>query len=181
MSDIEKKFYVLRAVNGKESKVKEYLDTKIKKSDKLQTYISRVIVPIEKVIRNHAGGKKYKKERTFFPGYVVIEAILNTEVVRLIKNTNFVAGFLGYEKPVPLLPFEVDHLLNKIDIVRDQSEEFDTDYEVGDAVRITFGPFTGFHGEIEEIYSEKKRVKVMVKIFGRKTPIELGYLQVEKE
>ncbi|MDR2520786.1 MAG: transcription termination/antitermination protein NusG [Bacteroidales bacterium OttesenSCG-928-I14] len=181
MFDVEKKFYVLRAVSGKESKVKEYLETEIKKNDRLKSCISRVIVPTEKLLRSYGSGKKYKKERVFFPGYVVVEAILNSEVIRFIKNTNFVAGFLGHDNPVPLLPFEVDRILGKMDKIQSRSEEFSINYVIGEAVKIIFGPFTGFRGEIDEIYSDKKRLKVMVKIFGRKSPIELGYLQVEKE
>lgn len=180
MSGIEKRFYILRAVGGKENKVKEYLEAEIRKDSNLRNYISRVIVPTEKVIRN-IRGKNCKKERVFLPGYVIIEAVLESEIMHLIKNINFVFGLLGGDKPIPLRSSEVDRILGKIDEMQDQTEEFDVSYVVGETVKIIFGPFTGFYGEIEEIYSEKKRLKVMVKIFGRKNPLELGYLQVEKE
>ncbi|MDH8702065.1 transcriptional antiterminator NusG [Dysgonomonadaceae bacterium PH5-43] len=179
MSEIEKKFYVLRAVNGKENKVKEYLEAEIKNNG-LQDYISQVIIPTEKVIQSR-NGKKVTKERAFLPGYIIIEAALVGEVVHFLKNINYVIGFLGGNTPVPLRPTEVSRILGKADELQAQPEEFDIDYTIGDIVKINFGPFTGFHGEIEEVYSDKKKLKVMVKIFGRKTPLELGFLQVEKE
>jgi transcriptional antiterminator NusG len=179
MSEIEKKFYVLRAVNGKENKVKEYLESEIKNNN-LQDYISQVIIPTEKIIQNR-NGKKIHKERAFLPGYIIIEASLVGEVMHFLKNVNFVIGFLGGNQPVPLRPAEVSRILGKADELQEQPEEFDIDYIVGETVKINYGPFTGFHGEIEEIYPDKKKLKIMVKIFGRKSPLELGYLQVEKE
>lgn len=179
MSEIEKKFYVLRAVNGKENKVKEYLAAEIKNNN-LQDYITQIIIPTEKIVQNR-NGKKVHKERAFLPGYIIIEAILVGEVVHFLKNINYIIGFLGGDVPVPLRPAEVSRLLGKADELQEQPEEFDIDYVIGETVKINFGPFTGFHGEIEEIYPDKKKLKVMVKIFGRKSPLELGYLQVEKE
>jgi transcriptional antiterminator NusG len=179
MSEIEKKFYVLRAVNGKENKIKEYLEAEIRNNN-LQDYITQVIIPTEKIIQNR-NGKKVHKERAFLPGYIIIEAALVGEVVHFLKNINYVIGFLGGGKPVPLRPAEVSRILGKADELQEQPEEFEVDYTVGETVKINFGPFTGFHGEIEEIYPDKKKLKVMVKIFGRKSPLELGFLQVEKE
>ncbi|MDR0683154.1 MAG: transcription termination/antitermination protein NusG [Dysgonamonadaceae bacterium] len=180
MSENEKKFYVLRAVNGKENKVKEYLEAEIKNRN-LQDYITQVIIPTEKIIQNR-NGKKIYKERAFLPGYIIIEAVLVGEVVHFLKSINFVIGFLGGGgKPVPLRPAEVSRILGKVDELQEQPEEFEIDYVIGETVKINFGPFTGFHGEIEDIYPDKKKIKVMVKIFGRKSPLELGYLQVEKE
>lgn len=179
MSEIEKKFYVLRAVNGKENKVKEYLEAEIKNNG-LQEYISQIIIPTEKIIQNR-NGKKVHKERAFLPGYIIIEAVLVGEVMHFLKNVNFVIGFLGGNNPVPLRPAEVSRILGKADELQIQPEEYDIDYIVGETVKINYGPFTGFHGEIEEVYPDKKKLKIMVKIFGRKSPLELGYLQVEKE
>jgi transcriptional antiterminator NusG len=179
MSEIEKKFYVLRAVNGKENKIKEYLEAEIKNNN-LQEYISQIIIPTEKVIQNR-NGKKVHKERAFLPGYIIIEAALVGEVMHFLKNVNFVIGFLGGANPQPLRPAEVSRILGKADELQAQPEEFDIDFLIGETVKINYGPFTGFHGEIEEIYPDKKKLKVMVKIFGRKSPLELGYLQVEKE
>ncbi len=179
MSEIEKKFYVLRAVSGKENKVKEYLEAEIKNSD-LKDYISQVIIPTEKVytVRN---GKKVLKERAYLPGYIIIEAALVGEVMHFLKNVNYVIGFLGGNKPVPLRSSEVNRILGTVDELQEQSEELDIQFYVGETVKVTFGPFNGFYGVIEEINTEKKKLKVMVKIFGRKTPLELGYMQVEKE
>jgi len=183
MSEIEKKFYVLRAVSGKESKVKELIEAEIK-SGSLKDYISQVLIPTEKVVtvRN---GKKVMKERAYLPGYVIIEAALVGEVMHFLKNLNYVAGFLGQKgqqgSPVPLRTSEVNRILGTVDELQDQPEEMDVEYYVGETVKVIHGPFNGFLGVIEEINHEKKKLKVMVKIFGRKTPLELGYLQVEKE
>jgi transcriptional antiterminator NusG len=179
MSEIEKKFYVLRAVNGKENKVKEYIETEIK-NNHLEEYISQVIIPTEKVIQQR-NGKRVIKEKAYLPGYIIIEAVLVGEVVHFLKNVNYIIGFLGGDHPVPLRSSEVKRILGTVDALQEQTEEFDVQYIVGETVKVTFGPFTGFHGEIEEIDSDKKKLKVMVKIFGRKTPLELGYMQVEKE
>ncbi|GBU07741.1 transcription termination/antitermination protein NusG [Bacteroidales bacterium] len=179
MSDIEKKFYVLRAVSGKENKVKEYLEAEIKNAG-LTDYISQILIPTEKVftVRN---GKKVLKERAYLPGYIIIEAALVGEVMHFLKNVNFVIGFLGGGKPVPLRQSEVDRILGKVDELQELTGEIDVDFYVGDTIKVAYGPFSGFHGVIEEVNAEKKKLKVMVKIFGRKTPLELGYLQVEKE
>ena len=179
MSEIEKKFYVLRSVSGKENKVKEFIEVEVNKGD-LKDYISQVIIPTEKVVtvRN---GKRVVKERAYLPGYVVIEAALVGEVMHFLKNLNYVIGFLGEGKPVPLRPVEVNRILGTIDELQDQPEELDVEFYVGETIKVTHGPFSGFMGVVEEINTEKKKLKVMVKIFGRKTPLELGYLQVEKE
>jgi transcriptional antiterminator NusG len=179
MSEIEKKFYVLRAVNGKENKVKEYLEADIK-NNHLEDYITQVIIPTEKVIQQR-NGKRVVKEKAYLPGYIIIEAALVGEVVHFLKNVNYIIGFLGGNAPVPLRSSEVKRILGTVDALQEQAEEFDVQYLAGETVKVTFGPFTGFHGEIEEVDSDKKKLKVMVKIFGRKTPLELGYMQVEKE
>jgi transcriptional antiterminator NusG len=179
MAEGEKKFYVLRAVSGKENKVKELLQAEIR-NNHLEDYITQIVIPTEKVVHNR-NGKKVYKERAFLPGYVIVEANLIGEISHLLRNTNFVIGFLGGNEPVPLRAAEVSRLLGKADELQEQPEEFEVDFIIGETVKINFGPFTGFHGEIEEIYPEKKKLKVMVKIFGRKSPLELGFLQVEKE
>lgn len=179
MSEIEKKFYVLRAVSGKENKIKEYLETEIRNSD-LKNYIFQILIPTEKVFQQR-NGKKVLKERAYLPGYVIVEAILVGEVVHFLKNVNFVIGFLGGNNPVPLRASEVNRILGTVDELREQPEEFDVQYTIGETVKVVYGPFNGFHGEIKEINPEKKKVTVLVKIFGRGTPLELGYMQVEKE
>ncbi|MDR1381682.1 MAG: transcription termination/antitermination protein NusG [Tannerella sp.] len=180
MSDVQPKFYVLRAISGKEKKVREYIESEIKNSD-LGQYVLQVIIPTEKtyVVRN---GKKVLKERPYLPGYVLIEAILVGEVAHHLRNVPDVIGFLGgSDKPVPLRPSEVSRILGTVDELQEQEKELDLQYFVGETVKVTYGPFNGFTGVIEEVNAERKKLKVMVKIFGRKTPLELGYVQVEKE
>ena len=180
MSDIQKKFYVLRAISGKENKVREYLEAELKNTD-LGEYVNQVLRPTEKTftVRN---GKKVMKERAYLPGYVLVEAALVGEVAHRLRNIPNVIGFLGgSDNPVPLRPSEVNRILGTVDELQDQQEELDVQFYVGESVKITFGPFSGFTGVIEEVNAEKKKLKVMVKVFGRKTPLELGYMQVEKE
>jgi transcriptional antiterminator NusG len=185
MSESNKKWYVLRAMSGKENKVREYLESDIKNTE-LGQHVSQVLIPTEKVyqIRN---GKKISKERSYLPGYVLVEAELVGEVAHWLKGIPHVIGFLGdgskksQDNPMPLRQNEVNRILGKVDELQEQTEEFDVQYIVGETVKVTFGPFNGFHGEIKEINPEKKKLIVLVKIFGRGTPLELGYLQVEKE
>ncbi len=182
MSSDNKKWYVVRAISGKELKVKEYLDSEISRLG-YENLISNVLIPTERVfqIRN---GKKISKERNYFPGYVLVEAILTGEVPHMIKNVPNVIGFLGGEKggvPLPIRKAEVNRILGKVDELAEQGEYVNIPYIVGETVKVIDGPFNSFSGVIEEINEEKKKLKVMVKIFGRKTPLELGFMQVEKE
>lgn len=176
------KWYVVRAISGKEKKVKDMIELEVKRNN-LEDFVRQVLIPTEKIfqIRN---GKKISKERNFFPGYVMIEADLVGEVPHVIKNVNNVIGFLGAEKggdPVPLRANEVKRILGKVDELADSEEELNIPFVIGESVKVIDGPFNNFNGIIEEINEEKKKLKVMVKIFGRKTPLELGYMQVEKE
>ncbi len=180
MTEIEKKWYVLRAVSGKENKVKEYLEAEMKKTE-LGKYISQVLIPTEKtyIIRN---GKKVLREKPYLPGYILIEAALVGEVVHELRNINYVAGFLpDTANPQPLRQSEVNRILGTMDELDEQEGEMDVQYIVGENVKVINGPFSGFSGIVEEVNTEKKKLKVMVKIFGRKTPLELTYMQVEKE
>ena len=180
MSEVQKKFYVLRAISGKENKVREYLEAEMKNTD-LKDYVAQVLIPTEKVysVRN---GKKVMKERSYLPGYVLVEAALVGEVAHRLRNIPNVIGFLGgQDNPIPLRPAEVNRILGTVDEMQDQGGETEISFIGGESVRIAFGPFSGFTGIIEEINAEKKKLKVMVKVFGRKTPLELGYTQVEKE
>ena len=182
MSENSKKWYVLRAIGGKEKKVKEYIDNEIAIGD-LKGYVDQVLIPTEKVyqIRN---GKKISKERNFFPGYVLIEAALVGEVAHTLRNFPNVIGFLGDTKggdPVPMRQSEVNRILGRVDELAETDEEINIPYVVGETVKVIDGPFNGFNGTIEDINEEKKKLQVMVKIFGRKTPLELSFMQVEKE
>ncbi|TAJ14944.1 transcription termination/antitermination factor NusG [Marinilabiliaceae bacterium JC017] len=181
MAEVEKKWYVLRAIGGKEKKVKEYVENEISRLN-LSDYVSQILIPTEKVyqIRN---GKKVSKERNYFPGYVLVEAALVGEIAHILKNMPNVIGFLGDndDNPTPLRTSEVNRILGKVDELNDTDEELNIPYFVGETVKVIDGPFNGFNGIIEEVNEEKKKLKVMVKIFGRKTPLELSFMQVEKE
>ena len=180
MTESRKKWYVLRSVSGKENKVKEYLDSEISKTE-LGKYISQVLIPTEKTYIVRAG-KKVLKERAYLPGYVLIEAELVGEVVHELKNINYVAGFLpNTNNPQPLSESEVRRILGTMDELEEITDEMDVNYYVGENVKVTSGPFSSFSGLVEEVNEERKKLKVMVKIFGRKTLLELGYMQVEKE
>ncbi|MBI9053838.1 MAG: transcription termination/antitermination factor NusG [Bacteroidales bacterium] len=182
MAEVDKKWYVLRAIGGKEKRVKEYIESEISRLE-LQEFISQVLIPTEKVyqIRN---GKKISKERNFFPGYVLIEANLVGEMTHILKGIPNVIGFLeseGRDNPTPLRQSEVNRILGKVDELAESDEEINVPFYVGETVKVVDGPFNSFNGIIEEVNDEKKKLKVMVKIFGRKTPLELSFMQVEKE
>ncbi|TRX64316.1 transcription termination/antitermination protein NusG [Carboxylicivirga sp. M1479] len=181
MAEVNKKWYVLRAIGGKEKKVKEYVESEIA-GLKLTDYVSQVLIPTEKVyqIRN---GKKVSKERPYLPGYVLVEAAMVGEIPHILRNIPNVIGFLNdnNDTPVPLRQSEVNRILGKVDELNETDEEINVPYFVGETVKVIDGPFNGFNGLIEEVNEEKKKLKVMVKIFGRKTPLELSFMQVEKE
>ena len=179
MSD--KKWYVIRAISGKEKKVKQYIESEITRL-KLEDFVSQVLIPMEKIYQIK-DGKKVSKERSYFPGYVLIEAQLSGEIPHIIENTTGVIGFLGPkgEAPAPLRTSEVNRILGKVDELADSEEIIHNPFVVGESVKVIDGPFNSFSGIIEEVNEDKKKLKVMVKIFGRKTPLELSYLQVEKE
>lgn len=182
MAENGKKWYVVRAISGKEKKVKDFIEDEIDRAG-LNDFVDKVLIPTEKIyqIRN---GKKISKERSFFPGYILIEAELKGEVPHVIRNINGVIGFLGAEKggePLPMRINEVNRILGKVDELAESEEELNIPYIIGETVKVIDGPFNGFSGSIEKIIEEKKKLEVMVKIFGRKQPLELSFLQVEKE
>ena len=182
MSESSKKWYVVRAISGQEAKVKSYIEMEIQHAG-MSDHVTQVLIPKEKVFQIRKG-KKVSKERNFFPGYILVEADLIGEIPHIIKNVTSVIGFLGETKggaPVPLRQSEVNRILGKVDELAESDEEMNIPFIVGEAVKVIDGPFNSFSGIIEEINEEKKKLKVMVKIFGRKTPLELSYMQVEKE
>ena len=175
------KWYVLRAVSGKEAKVKEYLEALMKKDKMLQQNVSQILLPTEKYaqLRN---GKRVVKEKLFLPGYVLVEANLQGEMAHTLRFIPNVLGFLGgLDNPTPVKQSDINRILGTAEETVIKSEEVNVPYMVDEAVKVTDGPFSGFSGVIEEVNTEKRKLKVMVKIFGRKTPLELGYNQVEKE
>ncbi len=177
MAEIKKRWYVVRAVSGKEKKVKEYLELEITRH-KLNDFVSQVLIPTEKVfqIRN---GKKISKEKSYLPGYVLIEAALVGEVPHVIKGIPNVIGFLGAEKggePVPLRLSEVNRMLGIVDELSLNTDTHGVPFKLGETIKVIDGPFNGFNGTVEKINEEKRKLEVMVKIFGRKTPLELGFM-----
>lgn len=182
MGEIVKKWYVIRAVSGKEKKVKEYLELEISRM-KLGDYVNQILIPMEKVFKIQ-NGKKVLKEKVFLPGYVIIEAALVGEVKHVIKGIPNVIGFLGTVKggePVPMRMTEVNRIIGKVDELAEHEEEMKVPFIVGEPVKVIDGPFNNFTGLVDEINEDKKKLKVMVKIFGRKNLLELSYMQVEKD
>jgi len=185
MAEADKKlaWYVLRAISGKEAKVKEVLDASIKNTD-LGLYVKQVLIPTQKVYTTR-NGKKVLKERNLYPGYVFVEAILSGEVIYELRNTTNVIDFLrGRAKnsdPMALREIEVKRMLGTADEMRQPTVDEAEEYIVGEPVKVTFGPFSGFSGVIKEVNSDRKKIKVEVKIFGRPTDLELENTQVEKE
>ncbi|MBT8253461.1 MAG: transcription termination/antitermination factor NusG [Flavobacteriaceae bacterium] len=179
---IEKKWYVVRAVSGQENKIKTYIENEIARLG-LEDYVEQVLVPTEKVIQIR-NGKKINKEKVYFPGYIMIKANLSGEIPHIIKSITNVIGFLGETKggdPVPLRQSEVNRMLGKVDeLALEADANVAIPFIVGETVKVIDGPFNGFDGTIEKINEEKRKLEVMVKIFGRKTPLELSYMQVEK-
>jgi transcriptional antiterminator NusG len=173
-------WFVLRTLSGHEKKVKEYLANEVDRLG-LDEKLHQVLIPTETVFEMRKG-KKRTRQKTFFPGYVLIEAELDNELTHLINGLPSVIGFLSTDnKPIPLRPDEVNRILGKMDEVRDAGEQPDIPFTSGDLVKVVDGPFNNFTGSIEEVFPDKMKVKVMVSIFGRKTPLELDYLQVERE
>ena len=175
------KWYVLRVMGGKENKTVSFIQKEIDRLN-LDEFISQVLVPKEKVyqIRN---GKKVSKERNFFPGYILIEANLVGEVPHILKRVTNVLGFLGATKgglPVPMRKTEINRILGRVDEMAITNENLSIPFVVGEIVKVIDGPFNSFNAEIEAIDEQKKKLKLMVKIFGRKTPLELNFMQVEK-
>lgn len=180
MAQAEMAWYVLRAISGKEGKVKEYIDAEIK-NGRLGGHVAQVLIPTEKV-KQIRGNKQVVKERLYLPGYVLVEARLVGETVHELRNTPNVLGFLGgMDNPTPLRESEVNRILGKVDELEDVPQEIEIPFVAGENVKVIDGPFTGFSGVVEKVDDEKRKVTVTVKVFGRNTGLDLGFMQVEKE
>lgn len=174
------KWYVIKAVPGKEKKAIEQLEYEIREKGFSES-VKQIVTPMEKVysVRN---GKKVTTERNHFPGYILVEAdpsIIN-EISGLHKIVNFIMGFIGGDKPTPLKQDEVERILGQMDILSSSDEKFMDKFTVGESIKIIDGPFNGFVGDVQEFNDDRKRLKVDVKVFGRSTPLELSYTQVQK-
>ncbi len=175
-----RKWYVLRTFSGHEKKVKQYLEREIERAG-LEDKLTEIMIPTETVFEMR-GGKKRTREKTFLPGYILVNALLDNELQHFISGVPSVVGFLTTgDQPTPLRPDEVNRILGKIDEARAAGEQPEIPFKMGDAVKVIDGPFNNFTGFVDEVYPDKMKVKVMVSIFGRKTPLELDYLQVEHE
>ena len=180
MADIENKWYVLRAISGKESKVKEYIDAQLRMNSKLAERVFEVLLPMEKhtSLRN---GKRVVKEKLSLPGYVLVQANMTPDVASTLRFIPNVLGFLGgTSEPTPVRQADVNRLLGNVEDVEAGNMQ-DVPYSVGESVKVIEGPFSGFHGVIEDVNTEKHKLKVMVMIFGRQNPLELSFMQVAKE
>ncbi len=182
----ETKWYVLRVVSGKERKVKEYLDKDLVRNGWTET-IKQIFLPMEKVYKVQ-NGKKVMREKNYFPGYVMMEVLdgkLSDDIVQHISNISNVMHFLTDGKGskgniISLRKAEVNKMLGKVDEMNDMGVTMSEPFIVGETIKIIEGPFNDFNGVIEDVNDEKKKLKVTVKIFGRSTPVELNYMQVEK-
>lgn len=180
--DDHKKWYSLRVISGKERKIKERIELEIVRG-KWQDYVTQILVPSEKVykIRN---GKKVVLERNILPGYILVEADSTNftgEMVNAIVNVPNVIHFLGRNNPIPMQASEANRMLGKVDESQSLGEAMMEPFIVGETVKIIDGPFNEFVGDIQEINEEKKKLKVVVKIFGRGTEVELNFMQVDKQ
>jgi len=179
--EADTKWFVLRVLSGKERKIKEYLDVEIRRSGWGVT-ITQILCPVEKVFKV-VGGKKVMREKILYSGYILLEATtsrLSDDMISAIKNVTGVIHFLGKDHPDALRKSEVNKMFGKMDEMEDNGVSMLEPYIVGETVKIIDGPFNDFNGTIEEVNEEKKKIKVVVKIFGRATPVELSYAQVEK-
>ncbi|ALD20030.1 MULTISPECIES: transcription termination/antitermination protein NusG [unclassified Hymenobacter] len=185
----ELKWYVVRSVSGQEKKAKTYLETEIGRHG-LSDLVPQVLIPVEKVFEMR-NGKKRVRERNLYPGYIIIHADLSHgEVDHIITSTPGVIGFLSDKegkaanqntKPVPLHISEVNRILGVVDEAEEQTAQLETPFVVNELVKVVDGAFSGFSGTVSEVFEERKKLNVIVKIFGRSTPMELSYTQVEKE
>ncbi len=181
MSDQVKKWYVVKVISGKEAKIQKLIENEIQRNH-LEDYVGDILVPTEKVVQIR-NGKRIQKDKTLFPGYIYMEANLSGELPHVVKSIPGVMGFLSGVKggdPMPLSKKEVNRILGKIDELAMNDDNIVIPYKVGDSVTVTDGPFKGFEGTIEDVNKDRKKVTVMVKFFGRKTPLELGYFEVKK-
>ena len=187
-SESTKKWYVLRTAGGKEKKAVEYIDAQINAMH-WRANIPQVFIPTEKVYQIK-GGRKISKERTILPGYILIETEAMTgEMIHMLRNVPGVSGFIEEERtidgvrkkiPVPMRAVDVNRILGKVDELAASDEELEVAFHAGEIVKVIDGPFNSFSGTIEDVNNEQKKLKVMVKIFGRQTPLELNFIQVEK-
>lgn len=173
------KWYILRSVSGKENQAKHHIEIELK-TQKLDKYVGDIVIPKEKVIQMRRG-KKVQVEKMFFPGYLLVEAHLTPEVVLAVKSIQNVGGFLSTTRggdPVPMRDDEVKRILGRVKELEVEEQDVDVPFKEGESVKIVEGPFVGLTGTIDKINKEKRKLQLSVVIFGRKTPLELSFIQV---
>ena len=173
---MDAQWYVINTYSGHENKARANLEHRIQSMSQVTSFMD-IVVPTEQVIETK-GGEKIQVEKRIFPGYILVKMILSDDSWSLVKNTPGVTGFVGSEnKPTPLSPAEVDRILHTSTVEKPKAR---AEFSVGDQVRVSSGPLTDFTGEVAEVNAEHNKLKVMVSIFGRDTPTELGFEQVKK-
>ena len=178
----ETRWYSLRVISGKEKKIKEYIELELQRK-KWNDFVTQVLVPTEKVYKIRSG-KKVRLERNILPGYILIEAFpskFSGEMIQAITNVPNVIHFLGKTNPIPMRQSEANRMLGKVDESQEVGESMLEPFLVGETIKIIDGPFNDFVGDIKEVNEEKKKLKIIVKIFGRGTEVELNFMQVEKQ
>ncbi len=181
MANKQLKWYTLRVISGQERKLSAYLQTEITRS-KWTEIIPQLIVPTQTVFQVRQG-KKIKKDRNMYPGYIFVQALegcLDADKIQAFRSYTGVIGFIGKMNPIAMRDEEANKMLGKIDEAKGASDVLNEPFIIGETIKITNGPFNDFEGVVEEIYDEKKKLKVIVKIFGRRTPVELNFMEVEK-
>ncbi len=182
MSEVATKWYSLRVISGKEKKIKEYLDLEIQRNGWGEV-VTQIVVPIEKVFKMR-NGKKQTIDRNILPGYILVEAVpekFSGEMIQTISGMTNVMHFLGRTKPIPMSEAEANRMLGKADASQEEGALMIDPFLVDETVKIIDGPFKDFVGDIKEVNEEKKKLTVIVKIFGRGTEVELNFSQVEKQ
>jgi transcriptional antiterminator NusG len=176
--DATKQWYIIHTYSGFEKKVSESLAQRVQAYG-LQSEIGEVLIPTEDVVEMR-GGRKVVSSKRFFPGYILVEMHMSDQAWHVVRNTPKVTGFVGAgSRPTPLTREEVDQILHQVTVAAEKPKP-KYSFEKGDQVRINEGPFTSFNGVVDDVNAEKNTLKVMVTIFGRATPVELDFLQVEK-
>lgn len=171
-------WYAIRAISGQEKKAKAYLESEIDRL-KIQDSIQEILIPTEKVVEMR-NGKKRSRERNIMPGYIMMQAEMHPELIQVVKDVPGIIGFLGGENPQTVRESEITKIMGKVDEISERGEVMENPYRVGEKVKVMDGPFNGFDASIEEVDEDRQRLKVTVKIFGRSTPLDLKFLQVER-
>lgn len=176
---MEKKWYVVHVLSGHEKKVKTYLENEIQNAG-MEDQIPQILVPSEEIVEMKEGKKKVKN-KVFFPGYILVELVKDRDVLAFVRNIPGITNFVGNPSdPQPLRDVEVERIIGRVEASKERKTMV-VPYKIGDAIKVVDGPFTDFAGFVDEVNYEKNKLKVMVSIFGRSTPVELDFLQVELE